>query len=124
MADPKPLFAVWDAMRHLAEPYLPGAIGAAIGQAWEPGLGWRQRLIQWFVGLSFAVFLVPALGHAFGWGDSLIDAAGFVVGTLAFKAVPALREAFTDGATGALRSLPEVFRSWARRPGPPQGEDQ
>jgi hypothetical protein len=104
-------------LRHVGEVLAPGAIGAAIAQAWEPGLSLRQRMVQWFVGLAFAAFIVPALGHLFGWGQPIVNAVGFVVGTLAFKAVPALREAFVDGATGALRSIPEIFRSWTRKPG-------
>lgn len=116
----------WDALlhavetgRHWIEPFIPGALGAAVGQAWEPGLSLKQRLVQWAVGLTVAVFIVPALGHAFSWSQPIVSAVGFVVGTLAFKAVPALREAFMDGATGALRSLPEIARSWFRKPGAP-----
>lgn len=115
----------WDLIRHLLEPFVPGAIGAAVGQAWEPGLSFRQRLVQWGVGLAFAVFIVPGLGHMFGWGDPIVDAVGFVVGTLAFKAVPTLQAAFIDGGSGTLRSLPEVFRSWTRKPGSaPEGDAQ
>ncbi len=116
---------LWEMLRHLFEPLIPGAIGAAVGQAWEPGLSLRQRMIQWTVGLSFAVFIVPGLGHMFGWGDPIVDALGFVVGTLAFKAVPSLQSAFIDGGSGALRSLPEVFRSWTRKPGAqPEGDPE
>lgn len=110
---------VWDAVRHLFEPFLPGAIGAAVAQAWEPGLSLRQRTIQWVVGLSFAVFIVPGLGHVFGWGDPLVDAVGFVVGTLAFKAVLPLQQALIEGGSATLRSMPEWAGSWFRRRGAP-----
>jgi hypothetical protein len=114
---------VWDLLRHLVEPFLPGAIGAAVAQAWEPGLSLRQRTIQWVVGLTFAVFVVPGVGHVFNWGTPLVDAVQFVVGVIAFNTVLPLQRALIEGSTGALKTLPEVFRSWARKPGtPPDGD--
>lgn len=110
---------LWDMLRHLLEPFLPGAIGAAVGQMWEPGLSFRQRLIQWSAGLSFAVFIVPGLGHVFGWGDPIVDAVGFVVGTIAFKAARPLTQAFIDGGSETLRSMPEWAGSWFRKKGAP-----
>lgn len=35
--------AVW----HKLEPFLPGILGAAVAQMMRPGLGMRQRFIQW-----------------------------------------------------------------------------
>lgn len=126
MSDWKPSLGSWSALRDLVEPFLPGAIGAAVGQAWEPGLSWKQRTLQWIVGLSFAVFVVPGIGHLFGWGDAMVDAVGFVTGTLAFKAVPSLRDAAIMGGAGALHTLPSIFTSWFRKPGspPPEGDGQ
>lgn len=86
MASWKPLIIeIVDAARHWVEPFVPGAVGAAIGQMWEPGLGWRDRLAQWTVGVTFAAFLIPAAGDVFHWPLPLINAVGFVVGTLAFR---------------------------------------
>lgn len=106
-------------IRHLLEPFLPGAIGAAVGQMWEPGLSFRQRLVQWCVGLAFAVFIVPGIGHVFGWADPIVDAVGFVVGTMAFKAARPLTQAFIDGGSSTLRSMPEWAASWFRKKGAP-----
>lgn len=114
--------AVWDWL----QPLIPGALGAAVGQAWERGLGLRDRLIQWTVGLLFAAYVVPGLGHLLHWGQPVTNAVGFVVGTIAFKAVGKWREAAIEGGAGAFRSLPEIVRSWLRRPGvtpeSPKGE--
>lgn len=114
--------AVWDWL----QPLIPGALGAAVGQAWERGLGLRDRLIQWAVGLLFAAYVVPGLGHLLHWGQPVTNAVGFVVGTIAFKAVGKWREAAIEGGAGAFRSLPEIVRSWLRRPGvtpeSPKGE--
>lgn len=114
--------AAWDWL----QPLIPGALGAAVGQAWERGLGLRDRLIQWAVGLLFAAYVVPGLGHLLHWGQPVTNAVGFVVGTIAFKAVGKWREAAIEGGAGAFRSLPEIVRSWLRRPGvtpeTPKGE--
>lgn len=107
------------------QPLIPGALGAAVGQAWEKGLGLKDRLIQWAVGLLFAAYVVPALGHVLHWGQPLTNAAGFVTGTIAFKAVGRWREAAIEGGAGAFRSLPEIVRSWLRRPGvTPEPKDE
>lgn len=111
------LIEVWHAVAHWIEPFIPGALGAAVAQLWEPGLSLRQRLEQWTAGLLFAVYVVPAIGHVFSWGQPVINGVGFVVGTLALRTYPVLREAFVVGMSGSLKSIPEVFRSWARKPG-------
>jgi hypothetical protein len=99
------------------EPLIPGALGAAVGQAWEKGLGWRDRLIQWAVGLMIAAYVVPAIGHIFNWHQTVISAIGFVVGTIAFKAVGRWREAAVESGVDIFKALPGIARSWWRRPG-------
>lgn len=122
------LIEIFDGLRHWLEPFVPGAVGAAIGQMWEPGLGWRDRLAQWTVGVTFAAFLVPAAGHVFHWPLPLINAVGFVVGTLAFKAYKPLREAFIAGASGGLKLFFTNLGSWVPRRGaapvPPNTEGE
>jgi hypothetical protein len=101
----------------VVEPLVPGALGAAVGQAWERGLGWRDRLIQWVVGLIIAAYVVPAIGHVFNWHQTLTAAVGFVFGTIAFKAVGVWREAAVQSGVDIFRALPGIARSWWRRPG-------
>ena len=105
--------AAWGWMQSLT----PAFLGAAVGQAWERGLSLRDRLIQWTVGVLFAAYLVPALGHVLHWAQPVTNAVGFVVATMAFKAVGKWREAAIEGGIGAFRSLPEIARSWLHRPG-------
>lgn len=112
------LIDLLELLRHWLEPFLPGAIGSAIAQMWEPGLSWRDRLAQWTVGVTFAAFLVPAAGHVFGWGQPLVNAVGFVVGTLAFKAYVPLREAVIAGGVGGLKTALSNLGSWVPRRGP------
>lgn len=122
------LIEVFEGLRHWLEPFVPGAVGAAIAQMWESGLGWRDRLAQWTVGVTFAAFLVPAAGHVFHWPLPLINAVGFVVGTLAFKAYKPLREAFIAGAAGGLKAAFTNLGSWVPRRGaapvPPNTEGE
>jgi hypothetical protein len=117
MAWKPPLVEVLHALWGWLEPLIPGALGAAVAQFWEKGLSLKDRLIQWAAGLLFAAYVVPAFAHVLNWGQPLTNAAGFVVGTIAFKAVGRWREAAIEGGAGAFRSLPEIARSWLRRPG-------
>lgn len=112
------LIEALEPLRHWLEPFVPGAIGAAIGQMFEAGLGWRDRLAQWTVGLTFAAFLVPAAGHVFGWGQPLVNAVGFVIGTLAFKAYKPMRDAVIAGGVGGLKTGLSNLGSWVPRRGP------
>jgi len=118
MADWKPV-AVYllDAAKAAFDVLWPGAAGAAIAQFWEKGISLKTRLSQWAIGLTIAAVIVPAFGHVFHWAAPVVNAVGFVLGTLGFKAYPVLRDAAIAGAAGGLKSIPEVFRSWARRPG-------
>lgn len=117
-----------EGLRHVIEPYLPGAVGAAIVQIWEPDLSWRDRTAQWVVGLSFAVFIVPGVGHVLGWHERLTYAVSFVVATVAVKAFRPLRDAAIAGAAGGLKSALTNLGSWVPRRGPapppsnPEGE--
>ena len=52
--------AVW----HRLEPFTPGILGAAVAQAFRPGLGMRQRFVQWTVGVIFFHFVSLALAGA------------------------------------------------------------
>ncbi len=110
----------WHAVWHWVEPLVPGALGAAVGQAWEKGLGLKDRMIQWAVGLLFAAYVVPAVcTHVLNWSQPLTNAAGFVVGTIAFKAVGRWREAAVEGGASAFAHIPEWLGTWFRRPGSP-----
>lgn len=114
---PEKIAAFAEVLWRLIEPFIPGALGAAVGQAWEKGLGWKDRLIQWLVGLLCAAYIVPAVGHALMWHQTMISAVGFVVGTIAFKAVGRWREAAVESGVNIFQSLPGIVRSWWRRPG-------
>jgi len=123
------LIEFWETARHWLEPYLPGAVGAAIVQIWEPDLRWRDRTAQWVVGLSFAVFIVPGIGHTFGWHERLTYAVSFVVATVAVKAFRPLRDAAISGSAGGIKVALSNLGSWVPRRGPaapeppkPEGE--
>lgn len=122
------LIEVFDGLRHWLEPFVPGALGAAIGQMWEKGLGWRDRIAQWAAALIFAAYLVPAFGHVFGWGIHLMNAAGLVVGTLVLKAYVPIRDAAISGAALGVKEGLSNLGSWFPRRGstpvPPNTEGE
>lgn len=106
-------------------PFIPAAIGSAIAQAWEPGLGWRQRLVQWAVGVFVSSYVTMGVSHVFGWHPHVANAVGFVIGMIAFKSVEPLRLAFVAGMAGGFGAIPDIVRSWGRKPGaPPTGEGE
>ena len=83
----------------------PGMLGAAVGQAWKPGLTWRQRLVQWVVGVSCAYYVALAVIHGLGWHPYVAQGVAFIVGMCAFEVAPRLVAALSQAAAG----LPDVI---------------
>lgn len=105
-------------VEHLS-PFIPAAIGSAVAQAWEPGLGWRQRLVQWSVGVFVSHYATATAAHVLGWSEPVANGVGFIVGMLAFKSVQPMADAMRGGVMGAFGRLPGIVESWLRRPGAP-----
>lgn len=114
-----------DGLLQLAAALLPGMLGAAVGQAWKPGLSWRQRLIQWCVGVSCQYYVSIAIEHGLGWHRFVAQGLGFFVAVAAFDVAPKLVSALAETAAG----LPAIFRQaiadfigrWSNKP-PATGE--
>lgn len=99
----------------------PAALGAAVSLAYERGLTWGERFIQFAVGIVvsyFATGSVIVIAPKIGWGTLdpfLVQAIGFVMGMIAFKAAPK----FIAGASEAVGSIPAALRDrwFARKDG-------
>lgn len=76
----------------------PAALGSAVAQAWKPGLSWRQRLVQWIVGICVSYFVTRGLGMWLGWHEFVSQAVGFVIGMMAFEVAPRLVKGVGDTA--------------------------
>lgn len=86
---------------------LPAALGAAVSLAYETGLTWSRRFVQMSVGVVVSYFATGALAALWPWGSPdafVIQAVGFVVGMIAFKATPR----FITGCSDAIASAPRA----------------
>lgn len=95
---------VWHAL-------LPAMLGAAVGQAWKPGLSWRQRVLQWCVGITVSYYATRAADAVFELHDFVAQAIGFILAMIAFEATPKFGAAMADLVT----SLPARFAAWLDR---------
>lgn len=109
--------AIW----HKLEPFVPGILGAAVAQAFRPGLGIRQRFVQWTVGVIFFHFVSLALAAVFSWPEAVTDCVGFFVAFVAFEGMHAFQQAAIETGASAIRDTGTVWRhllnSWAAKLG-------
>lgn len=88
---------------------VPGMIGAAVGQFWKPGLSWRQRVLQWIVGVSCQYYVSQAVVHGLSWHPFVAQSLGFFVAMCAFEVAPRLVKAVGD----ATATLPDIVKQAA-----------
>jgi hypothetical protein len=91
-----------DAAKNLFSALGPAALGSAVAQAYQRGLSWRDRFVQWAVGIIVSYYATLLIREVIGMGDLATQAVGFVLATLAFQATPK----FIAGATEAAGALP------------------
>lgn len=83
----------------------PAAIGAAVAQAWEKGLSWSQRLVQWVVGICVSHYVTGGVSSWLHLDTFVAQAIGFVLAMVAFRATPA----FIAASVTAASSVPGRF---------------
>ncbi|WP_069337148.1 hypothetical protein [Sphingobium yanoikuyae] len=84
----------------------PAAIGAAVGQAWEKGLSFSQRLMQWGIGICVSYYVGGGLEAWLRLDPFVSDAISFVLAMIAFKATPR----FIAGGVDVIGTLPADLR--------------
>ena len=97
-----------EATQALVSALTPAAVGAAIGQAWEKGLSWAQRISQWVVGICVSYYLGLAIREIMSLDPFVADAVKFLIAMIAFQATPR----FIRGAADAVGTLPASIRDW------------
>jgi hypothetical protein len=125
-----PLLEIFAALWHRLEPWLPGIFGAIVAQMIRPGLGVRQRFIQWTVSVIVFHFVSIALTTIFRWPDAISDVVGFFIAFIAFEALHAWQKAAVEAGVSMISGLPGILKniaeSWGKRPGtpasPPEGD--
>ena len=94
---------------------VPAALGAAVSLAYESGLTWSRRFVQMGVGIVVSYFSTNAIGALVALSPFVLQAVGFVVGMIAFKATPRfiakISDRLPDAADAVLdRILPRKNR--------------
>lgn len=85
---------------------VPSSLGAVVSLLYEPGLSWAQRVTQLWVGVVVSWFVVRAAGAIYAFHPFVLQAAGFVIGMIAYKAAPG----FIAGCSTVLAELPGQAR--------------
>lgn len=104
-------------LQDAASALAPAAIGAAVGQAWEKGLSFSQRLMQWAIGICVSYYVGGGLEAWLRLDPFVSDAISFVLAMIAFKATPR----FIAGGVDVIGALPADLR--ARLTGKKESED-
>ncbi len=100
---------------HALEPLLafliglaPGALGAAVSLAYEKGLTWSDRFIQFAVGTTVSWFAGKAVGGIMTLDPFVMQGVTFTLGMIAFRATPR----FASGMADLVADLPARLREW------------
>lgn len=119
-----PLIEMAHAVWHRFEPFVPGVLGAIVAQGIRPGLGLRQRFVQWSVSVIVFHFVSLALAALFHWPSAVGDVVGFFVAFLAFEALHAWQRAAVEAGVSAIKDTGAVWKQllegWAARAGAPK----
>ncbi|HEX8402222.1 MAG TPA: hypothetical protein VF628_11025 [Allosphingosinicella sp.] len=108
---PDPHIQFVEAVQSFLSAVTPAALGSAVYQAYQRGLGWRDRMIQFAVGICVSYFVTGIVIHAMGWSDFAAQGVGFVIALFAFEATPK----FTRAAADAVAALPGQIGAWFGR---------
>lgn len=104
--------AIITAARDLLAAFGPAMAGSGVGQAWSKGLTWRQRTVQWLVGIFMSYYVTKGLTEVFGLGPFFSQAIGFVIAMMAFEVAPKLIEAVTATAARIPDFVADFVARW------------
>lgn len=85
----------------------PAALGAAVSLAYEKGLTWSERCVQFAVGIVVSWFASRAIGAIMTLSPFVLQGVTFTLGMIAFRAVPR----FMSSCSDAIATLPTDLRS-------------
>lgn len=105
----KPLHQMLEAFVALLVGLTPAALGAAVSLAYEKGLTWSERFVQFAVGVCVSYFAGNLIGALWPWkpiDPFVLQGITFTLGMIAFKATPR----FTAAAADAVAEIPVRLR--------------
>ncbi|HET9510007.1 MAG TPA: hypothetical protein VFO80_02560 [Sphingomonas sp.] len=85
---------------------MPAALGAAVSLAYEKGLTWGDRFVQFSVGVIVSWFATRAVGAIMQLDPFVLQGVAFTLGMIAFKAAPG----FVSSSAAVLAELPAQIR--------------
>ena len=85
----------------------PAALGALVSLAYEKGLTWTDRFVQFSVGVCVSWFASRALGAMVTLDPFVLQGVTFTLGMIAFKSVPK----FASSCSDILVGLPADLRA-------------
>ncbi|MES2042601.1 MAG: hypothetical protein V4475_01930 [Pseudomonadota bacterium] len=93
----------------------PAALGAAVSLAYEKGLTWRDRFIQFAVGVCVSYFFGGVIAALWPWkpiNPFVLQGITFTLGMIAFKATPQLISSCSDAIGGLPVLVRDRLISW------------
>jgi hypothetical protein len=90
----------------------PAALGAAVSLAYEKGLTWTERFVQFAVGTCVSFFVSRAIGGMVKLDPFVLQGIGFTVGMIAFKAAPKFISSCSDVVATLPAGLRDAILSW------------
>lgn len=115
--------AMLAAGRDLIAAFGPAMAGSGVGQAWSKGLTWRQRTLQWLVGIFVSYYVTRGLAELWGLGPFLSQAIGFVIAMMAFEVAPAIIAAASTLATRIPQFAADFMARWTGKAATPPAND-
>ena len=110
-------------IRDLLAAFGPAMAGSGVGQAWSKGLTWRQRTVQWLVGIFVSYYATRGLAELFGLGPFISQAIGFVIAMMAFEVAPKTITAASIIAERIPQFFADFMARWIAAPAPKASND-
>jgi hypothetical protein len=90
----------------------PSALGAAVSLAYEKGITWTERFVQFAVGTCVSFFAQRAIGATITLNPFMLQAIAFLVGLVAFKATPKFISSCSDAVAGLPVEIRDRILTW------------
>lgn len=105
----------FDPQKIIANPLFPGALGAAVGLRFAPGLGWTEKVLNVASGAACAGFIAPAAGEIFRLTSvTMIGCLAFFIGMFGMSIAAAVTTGLREVKVG------QILTGWISRPGAPK----
>lgn len=95
-----------DTAKAIGAALAPAALGSAVAQIHEKGMGWRDRVLSYSAGICTSYYVTLGVSAWFHLDQFVGQGLGFVLGMIAVKSTPR----FISAASDLIASLPGLVR--------------